>query len=304
MTETDRIDQPGAEMGQAEGPAEDSVQEFANDLIELRAKAGNPILAALSKKAGVSKSVLSDAFRGQRLPTENTTYKLITALGDDPSPWLERRRALDPRAAGHVSSPGNSLTGETSQTTGTEEAAHDGLSAPKEKSRFTAPVLVAAGVGLLAALAGNAVWDTFLRSSISPTEPVAGDSETSPSEEYDDLRSAVESVLEDLHAEAAEEGREDPASGVDPMNTVCHEDSVIAASEERLDGSVQVQILWSNECSAAWGRITRWDEQSMGNSVRFIIYPQTEGPESENAQSRDAFDVQSVYTPMLIEDNV
>uniref|UniRef100_UPI000E728B2A DUF2690 domain-containing protein n=1 Tax=Nesterenkonia muleiensis TaxID=2282648 RepID=UPI000E728B2A len=74
--------------------------------------------------------------------------------------------------------------------------------------------------------------------------------------------------------------------------------------EERLDGSVQVQILWSNECSSAWGRITRWDEQSMGNSVGFIIYPQTEGPDSENAQSRDAFDVQSVYTPMLIEDNV
>ncbi|GAA1810207.1 hypothetical protein [Nesterenkonia flava] len=39
----------------------------------------------------------------------------------------------------------------------------------------------------------------------------------------------------------------------------------------------------------------------MGNSVRFLIYPQNEGPESECAQEREAFDVQSVYSPMLLE---
>ncbi|WP_373868380.1 DUF2690 domain-containing protein [Nesterenkonia alkaliphila] len=144
------------------------------------------------------------------------------------------------------------------------------------------------------------MWDSFARSS----EPVASEERPGLSAEGDELRTAVEEILAELREEAADEGREEPASGVDPMNTVCHEDAVIAASEERLEGTVQVQILWSNECRAAWGRITRWDEQSMGNHVGFVVYPQTEGPESENAVHREAFDVQSVYTPMLIEENI
>lgn len=162
-------------------------------------------------------------------------------------------------------------------------------------------VLVAAIVGLGAALLGNVAWD-LMRSAQAPAEPLAGDN-GSVSSSDDEFRVAVEDVLEQIEAEAVAEGRETPATGVDPMGTMCHENSVIAASEERLDGAVQVQLIWSNECQAAWGRITRWDEESMGNSVGFLVYPQGEGPESENAQERTAFDVQSVYTTMLIEEN-
>ncbi|WP_150460791.1 DUF2690 domain-containing protein [Nesterenkonia ebinurensis] len=288
----------------------DSVQQFAEDLNELRVRAGNPILAALSKQAKVSKSVLSDAFRGHRLPTENTTEKLVSALGEDPATWLERRQALDPRALRSSGSAESPVTAETPQAGQAAASAvpgsgeRPGRKAGAERSRDSLTVLVAAAVGLMAALLGNAVWDTFARSGSNP-EPVATEEQSSLSAEEDgELRRAVEDILAELREEAVAEGREEPASGVDPMNTRCHEDAVIAASEERLEGSVQVQILWSNECRAAWGRITRWDEQSMGNHVGFVIYPQTESPESENAVYREAFDVQSVYTPMLIEENV
>ncbi len=262
----------------------DSAQQFAADLRDLRAVAGNPTLATLSRRSGVSRSVLSDALRGARLPTQNTTQKLVEALGGDSTVWLERRHALDPRASKH----------ELILEQEGESASASGSPAPATGFSTGRLVLVVAAAALVATLLGNLAWDSIFRSA--PAE-----AESASYAEDEEFRGAVEQAMEDLRQEAAEEGREAPEDGADPMNSVCHEDSVIAASEERLDGEVQVQILWSNECRAAWGRITRWDEQSSGNSVRFVVYPQNEGPESERMQEREAFDVQSVYTPMLLE---
>lgn len=222
---------------------------------------------------------MSDAFRGMRLPTANTTKRLVEALGADAKPWLERRQALDPRA----SRQGSPRVPEP-------ETPADEATPPRSRV-----VLAAAAAALLATLVGNLLWDSVFRGT--PADAEVGEGYT----ENDEFRAAVANAMADLREEAEEEGREEPETGSDPMNSICHEDSVIAASEERLDGDVQVQLLWSNECNAAWGRITRWDEQSQGNSVRFVVYPQTEGPESDRAQEREAFDVQSLYTTMLVE---
>lgn len=266
---------------QPEMTEQDSAAKFAQDLSELRNQAGNPTLMALNRKSDVSRSVLSDAFRGVRLPTPNTTKRLVEALGDDPKPWLERRHALDPRASRQEIAVAD------------DESQHDG----DKETRLGKLVFAAAAAALVATLLGNLLWDSVFRGT-------PADAEAPPNYADDDeFRNAVATAMEDLRDEASAEGREEPETGVDPMNSICHEDSVIAASEERLDGEVQVQLLWSNECNAAWGRITRWDEQSAGNSVRFMVYPQNEGPESDRTQEREAFDVQSVYTTMLIETN-
>ncbi|KSW29865.1 DUF2690 domain-containing protein [Cellulomonas sp. B6] len=79
-------------------PATDSAARFASDLRDLRRAAGDPTLVALGRRAGVSKSVLSDAFRGRALPTERTVERLIRVLGADVDAWLARRGRLDPGA--------------------------------------------------------------------------------------------------------------------------------------------------------------------------------------------------------------
>lgn len=95
----------------------------------------------------------------------------------------------------------------------------------------------------------------------------------------------------------------DVGDGVDPMRTICRQDAVIAASEPRLGGDVQVQVLYSNHCTAAWGRVTRYDGKSFGNSLEMVVYPAA-NIESSRTQIRRAHDVQSLYTTMLIEPDV
>lgn len=76
-------------------PDADRVQGLARDLRDLRRKAGDPTLAALERRCGVSKSVLSDALNGKTLPTERTVDRLVRALGGDATAWIARRREFD-----------------------------------------------------------------------------------------------------------------------------------------------------------------------------------------------------------------
>lgn len=75
-------------------PRADSLEAFATDLRELRYEAGYPTLQAIARRAHVSKSVVSDALAGAKLPTANTVERLAVALGDDPAPWAARLEAL------------------------------------------------------------------------------------------------------------------------------------------------------------------------------------------------------------------
>jgi len=84
------------EHGESDRADADTLEQFAGDLRELRRAAGNPTLAALDRKSGISKSVISDALNGKALPTERTVEGLATALGADVVAWIERRRNLDP----------------------------------------------------------------------------------------------------------------------------------------------------------------------------------------------------------------
>lgn len=232
----------------------DSVADFAADLRMLRMEHGNPTLATLASLTGISKSVISDAFAGRKLPTENTTGLLAEALGGDRSVWLNRRRNLMPRTVVASAAPAERHPRRTVPVWGT--------------------VLIALSSAIAAALATSAIWSTVI------LPPALAAATPTPTDSYLAY-----------------------ADGVDPMQTVCREDAVIAASEQRQDGQFQVQMLYSKKCMAVWGRITRYDDESAGNSLTMLIYPAVD-PESPRNQERSAFDVQSIYTTLMIEPDV
>lgn len=232
--------------------APETPEEFAAALRELRRRAGDPTLAALSDRTGISKSVLSEALSGSRLPTERTVAKLTAALNADPEQWIARRTALDPKLL---------------------DAKRLAKEAPKPKFSTLQTVLI----GIAAAAVGIAITSMVFVFAIQGDAADAGSTDTS------------------LYKAAA--------NGEDPMLTKCREDSVIAASEPRLDDQVLVEMIYSTECMAVWGRVTRYDGSAADNSITMRIYPAGD-EQSERAQERSVDDLQSMYTPMLIEPDV
>lgn len=248
----------------APSPAVDSPEAFAADLRALRRAAGDPTLAALSARTGISKSVLSEALTGRRLPTERTVVKLVEAFTADPGPWIARRGSLASRAVA------------SSATQETADPADDGAR-PGWRSRRLALWQTLAIAAASAALAAVGTSAFFLGGSHAQASLPPGENASGP---Y-------------LAA----------ANGVDPMRTACKEDAIIAASEPRFDRQVQVQLLYSNDCMAMWGRVTRYDGASSGNTLTMRVYP-ADDPDGARSQERSAGDLQSIYTPMIVEPDV
>lgn len=236
---------------QAADGIQNATGQFAADLRALRVSEGNPTLHALAAATGVSKSVIAEAFKGERLPTENTVSRLVKALNADPQPWLDRRRVLDPRRA---TPPRGTV---------------DLQSPPHGRLRARTLVLTAVVAAFAGAVVTSAVWAVVLANQPPAPAPNALPFET----------------------------------GVDPMVTACRNDAVIAAYEEREGGKYVVEMMYSNNCMAAWGRVTRYDERASGNELGMTVYPKDD-PESDRTQERSESDVQSIYTPMLIEPDV
>jgi hypothetical protein len=88
------------------------------------------------------------------------------------------------------------------------------------------------------------------------------------------------------------------ATGDDPAVTPCIDDAAVATSAEGAATSL-IEIIWSNECQAGWGRITRYDGLIEGNTVTIAIYPETaqHGPDRQGATEHD---VQGAYTDLMV----
>lgn len=71
-------------------PGSGPVQSFAADLRELRKSCGSPTYRTLANRAHYSHTVISDAARGERLPTLAVTLAFVTACGGDPDEWRAR----------------------------------------------------------------------------------------------------------------------------------------------------------------------------------------------------------------------
>ncbi|MFK4789963.1 DUF2690 domain-containing protein [Microbacterium sp. ZW T5_56] len=87
-------------------------------------------------------------------------------------------------------------------------------------------------------------------------------------------------------------------NGLDPAKTACVDDSKVVVASKRTNNTL-LEIKWSNKCTAAWARATRYDEQQMGNSITVSLYPQM-NPDSADRQTATASDVNGVYTPLLV----
>jgi transcriptional regulator with XRE-family HTH domain len=70
--------------------ATEPIRQFARDLRELRAAAGNPPYRDIARNTGYSPSTLSRAASGDRLPSLDVTRAYVLACGGDPACWEER----------------------------------------------------------------------------------------------------------------------------------------------------------------------------------------------------------------------
>ena len=85
--------------------ASGSVAAFAGALRDLRQQAGSPTYSALSRRTGLSPSVLSEATRGRRIPTWVTVQAFVLACGGDPQEWRDRWMSAAGQSASSVVSP-------------------------------------------------------------------------------------------------------------------------------------------------------------------------------------------------------
>lgn len=249
----------------------DSPARFASDLQSLREEAGRPTIMRLAETAGISKSVVGDALGGQRLPTAKTVERLVTALGADPAPWLERRSELvsPPSVQVVPVAPEQTAGGPTLMGPGTTEGSADAPSpGPEAPVPLPPPIskrrllTTAAAAALMSAAVTSGIWFGVGQLQTAD-DPYAGISD-----------------------------------GLDPMQTVCRDDAVVAASEMR-ERETQVQLMYSTSCKAVWGRVTRYDGAAAGNELTMSVYPAVDR-DSERGQAVSAYDVQSVYTTLGI----
>lgn len=83
-------------MGRPEKPVNTSggiATQFARELRELRARAGNPTYREMARSAMFSSSVLSSAASGNRMPSLQVTLAFVAACGGDDEAWRQRWHA-------------------------------------------------------------------------------------------------------------------------------------------------------------------------------------------------------------------
>ncbi|MFI7396446.1 helix-turn-helix domain-containing protein [Streptomyces tendae] len=81
--------------------ADTCIVEFAATLRALREQAGNPTLAEMASRAGISTAALSKAAGGYEMPSWRVTEAYVESCGQDPKSWRKRwesaRRETRPR---------------------------------------------------------------------------------------------------------------------------------------------------------------------------------------------------------------
>ena len=87
-------------------------------------------------------------------------------------------------------------------------------------------------------------------------------------------------------------------TGTDPAQTKCVNDAKVVVSQNG-PHDMQLQIVYSAACHAAWSRIGRYDNAATGNEVSTSIY-RSIAPDAKDRQSTTEPDAQSAYTTLII----
>ena len=246
MDETTADDVTSVENGA--GPS--SVEGFAAALSELRAAAGRPTLVALERRTGVSKTVLSDAFAGRRLPTERTVEAIASALDADVAEWTRRRRELE-----------ESMRPQPVEVT-------QGPAFPVVRRRSA---LLAAAAAFVLGVVGTMAVVAALPDEV-PEASGRGGPAAAPTATPTEVPPAI--LVE---------------AGTDPATTPCVDDAKVVASVTRARDT-QLQIIFSTACQAAWARVTRYDDKAVGNAVGASIFRQIapDAPDRQDTHEPDA----------------
>ena len=83
---------------------------------------------------------------------------------------------------------------------------------------------------------------------------------------------------------------------------ICMADAKVSAAETRLDNYL-LEIIWSTNCRAGWGRVTRYDDKSQGNRVIVTTFLQAD-PDGPSTQYADDPDTQSSYTYLIASHSI
>ncbi|HWK76539.1 MULTISPECIES: DUF2690 domain-containing protein [unclassified Microbacterium] len=248
-------------------PEADSIAEFAASLRALRLEANSPTLSRLHHDTDISRSVLSDAFGGKRLPSARTVDRIVRSLDNDSTEWVRRRDLLATSL----------LEGESADTSTEPPESLTATGWPRRTALMVAAAAFACGL----IVSGGISW--------AVTSTVVEQAKFT----------AAQAVRDELaNASTNPRAQINVHNGVDPAMTECVNDAEVATSSPRTNDTL-LEIIWSNKCYAGWARVTRYDEQISGNSVTVAIYPETaaQGPDRQAATEPN---VQGAYTTLVV----
>jgi len=247
--------------------AGDSLERFCADLRQLRDDYPTKVsLNTLAEGSGVPKSTLSSVMAGKKMPTEKTLTAIVKALDGNPSAWVARRERLRLGAAGvmdDAAAPAADTTSDDERPGPAEDDAPQ--PSPSHKMRWLLALLV-----VVSLLIGGGIGAGVTYSIMKPKDP------WSP---------------------GVVKTGDNPA-----FFPACMADAEVDASETRLNDYL-LEIIWSANCRAGWGRITRYDEKSQGNRIAVTTFLQAD-PNGPSTQTSDDPDTQSSYTYLIASHSV
>jgi hypothetical protein len=145
---------------------DEDLRRFADDLSELRLKAGNPSYRSLAQLTHFSRTTLAQAASGRTLPSLPVTLAFVRACQGDPQQWEQRwhglhQSALSPARPSIVSPawPGQSVAdGAEPEAAG---CAHDAVTAHARKVAYTGRRLILGQIELRHCARAHAAWGRF-----------------------------------------------------------------------------------------------------------------------------------------------
>jgi len=250
-----------------QGP-DDGLDAFGAGLRRLRDNYPSKLsLEALAQRSGVPKSTLSAVLNGKKMPTEKTLSAIVKGLDGDVGVWLARRERLRLAASGVIKDATATPAAEADSVDelGPAEANININPSSVLRPRWLLVLLLVLALLIGAGIGTGVTWTvTKPRNPLSPGIVKSGD---------------------------------DPA-----LAPACLADAKVDAAETRLTNYL-LEIIWSANCRAGWGRITRYDDKSQGNRIAVTTYLQAD-PNGPNTQKSDDADAQSSYTDLIATHSV
>ena len=140
-------------------PAEGPVQSFAHGLRELRRQAGDPSYRTLAERTHYSRTVVSDAARGERLPTLAVALAYVAACDGDADEWRARWHLCHRQIIEAGGTAPIDLLGESNASSEASPPERKPSALQTARLRLlSAPVLVALVIVLLAQAEAAVVW--------------------------------------------------------------------------------------------------------------------------------------------------